>query len=73
SIPIIIAALAYSSASIGASEMDAIPTIAAAIVAFVVGLLALKLLFGLIQKFRLRVFSVYCWAVGALVLFLVSI
>lgn len=72
SIPIIIAALVYGSISIGDAQMDAIPTIAAAIVAFVVGLLALKLLFGLIRKFRLRVFSAYCWAVGALVLFLVS-
>lgn len=72
SIPIIIAALAYNAVSIGDAQIDLLPTVVAAIIAFVTGLLALKLLFGMIQKFRLRVFSVYCWAVGILVLCLLS-
>lgn len=70
SIPIIIAALAYNAASIGDAQVDLLPAIAGALIAFVTGLLALKLLFGMIQRFRLRVFSAYCWAVGALVLVL---
>ena len=68
SIPIIIAALAYNATSIGGAKMDWIATSAAAILAFVTGLLALKLLFGMIQKFKLRIFSIYCWAIGILVI-----
>lgn len=73
SIPIIILALGYNAMFLADAQIDLLPTALATTIAFVAGLLALKLLFGMIRKFKLRAFSVYCWAVGALVLFLVSI
>ncbi len=38
--------------------------------AFVVGLLSIHLLMGVIRKRRLAAFAIYCWAAGALFLFL---
>jgi len=73
SVPLIIAALAYGSVSLDNTQIEIVPTAIAAIVTFVVGLLALKLLFSMIQKFKLRLFSIYCWAVGIIVLCLVGV
>jgi len=38
-------------------------------IAAVVGLLALKILMGMVRKGRLYYFAPYCWAVGLAILF----
>ncbi|MDH4123673.1 MAG: undecaprenyl-diphosphate phosphatase [Thermoplasmata archaeon] len=71
SIPIIVAAIAYAVIDGGTQlviENSLVQIIAASIVALVTGLLALKWLFEIIKKSRLRIFSIYCWALGIIVL-----
>jgi len=53
--------------------MDWTGTIVAAVVAAVTGVLALKLLFKVIQKHRLRWFALYCWAAGLVAIALILI
>jgi len=71
SIPAIILALAYGFAFLGEHQTDWIGTIVAAIIAGVTGVLALKWLFKVIQKHRLRWFALYCWAAGLVAIALI--
>ena len=71
SIPAIILALAYGFAFLGEHQTDWIGTIVAAIVAAVTGVLALKWLFKVIQKHRLRWFAIYCWGAGLVAIALI--
>lgn len=73
SIPAILLALAYGIAFLGQYEVDWISLIVAAVVAAVTGVIALRWLFGQIQKFRLRWFAAYCWIVGSAALLLLVI
>lgn len=73
SIPAILLALAYGLAFLGQYEIDWTSTIVAAVVAAITGVIALRWLFGLIQKYKLRWFAGYCWALGLAVLALVVI
>jgi undecaprenyl-diphosphatase len=73
SIPAIILALAYGFAFLGEYQMDWTGTIVAAVVAAVTGVLALKWLFKVIQKHRLRWFAVYCWTAGLVAIALILI
>ena len=73
SIPAIILALAYGFAFLGEHQTDWTGTIVAAVVAAVTGVLALKLLFKVIQKRRLRWFALYCWAAGLVAIALILI
>ena len=66
----IVAAIVYSLAFAENYQIDWIPTLAAAVVAFITGLIALRWFFDMIKKFRLRIFSVYCWVIGAAALML---
>lgn len=68
SIPAVILALLYGAFFLEPYEADWGIVAAAAIVAAVSGVLALRWLFVQIQKFRLRWFAAYCWAIGATVL-----
>ena len=69
-IPAMIGAMAVQVRAEGLSQ-EAVPVLAAGfIVSAVVGLLALKILMGLVRKGRLYYFAPYCWAVGAFALFL---
>ena len=72
SIPAILLALAYGVAFLGQYEVDWISVIVGAAIAAVTGVIALKWLFGQIQKFRLRWFAAYCWMVGAGALLLLA-
>jgi undecaprenyl-diphosphatase len=71
SIPAIILALAYGFASLEEYQTDWTGTIVAAVVAAVTGILALKWLFKVIQKHRLRWFALYCWAAGLVAIALI--
>lgn len=64
SIPAIILAVAYGVAFLKEYQADWANMAIAAVVAGVSGVLALRWLFGLIQKHRLRWFAAYCWAIG---------
>jgi undecaprenyl-diphosphatase len=68
SIPAVILAFAYGAVFLEKDWTDWAYVAAAAAVAAVTGVIALRLLFVQIQKFRLRWFAAYCWAVGAAVL-----
>lgn len=72
SIPLILASVVYGIFFLEPVEMDWGITLSAAIVAAVSGFIALKWLFSVIKKRKLRLFAVYCWAVGimALIFFL---
>jgi len=70
SIPATLGAMAVQVASEGLGR-GALPAIALGfIVSAVVGLLALKILMGMVRKGRLYYFAPYCWAVGLLIIFL---
>lgn len=73
SILAIAAAAVYGLAFADDFQIDWLPTLAAAIVAFIAGLIVLRWLFEMIKKFKLRMFSVYCWAIGAISLILLTI
>lgn len=64
SIPLILAGVLYGLFVLESSAVDWGMTFAGALVAAVSGYLALTWLFDIIKKYRLRIFSVYCWAVG---------
>lgn len=70
SIPLILASIVYGIFFLEAFEIDWTMILAAAIVAFVSGLLALKLLFSMIKRFRLKIFAIYCWCLGIVVILL---
>lgn len=70
SIPLILAAILYGFFVLESSAVDWGITIVGAFVAAVSGYLALKWLFEIIKKHRLRLFSVYCWAVGSVAIVL---
>lgn len=65
SIPAVILAFIYGIVFLEQYEIDWGGAAVAAAVAAVTGVLALKWLFGQIQKYRLRWFAAYCWAIGA--------
>ena len=68
-IPATLGAMAVQLRSEGLSR-EALPTLAAGFfVSAVVGLLALKILMGMVRKGHLHYFAPYCWAVGLLILF----
>jgi len=68
-IPATLGAVAVQLRSEGLSR-EALPTLAAGFfVSAVVGLLALKILMGMVRKGHLYYFAPYCWAVGLLILF----
>ena len=70
SIPATLGAMAIQIASEGVGQ-GALPALAVGfMVSAVVGLLALKILMGMVRKGRLYYFAPYCWAVGLLILFL---
>lgn len=70
SIPATVGAMAIQISSEGVSQ-GALPALAAGfVVSAGVGLLALKILMGMVKKGRLYCFAPYCWAVGLLILFL---
>ncbi len=71
SIPAIILALAYGLVFLENSQIDWGATVVAAAIAAITGVLALKWLFSVIQKKKLRWFAVYCWALGLTVIVLV--
>ena len=68
-IPATLGAMAVQLGSEGLSR-EAAPALAAGfIVSAIVGLLALKILMGMVRKGHLYYFAPYCWAVGLLILF----
>jgi len=68
-IPATLGAVAVQLRSEGLSR-EALPTLATGFfVSAVVGLLALKILMGMVRKGHLYYFAPYCWAVGLLILF----
>jgi undecaprenyl-diphosphatase len=70
SIPATLGAMAVQLASEGMGQ-GALPALAVGfMVSAFVGLLALKILMGIVRKGRLYSFAPYCWAVGLLILFL---
>jgi len=73
SIPAIILAFAYGALFLGQYQVDATGFAVGAIVAAVTGVLALRWLFVQIQKFRLRWFAAYCWAIGMAALLLLLV
>jgi len=68
SIPLILASLVYGAVFIDATTVDWTATLSAALVAAVSGFIAIKWLFEIIKKRKLRVFSIYCWVLGGIVL-----
>jgi len=69
-IPLILASIVYGFFVLESSAIDWGITLVAAFVAAVSGFLALTWLFDIIKKHRLRLFSVYCWAVGSVAIIL---
>jgi undecaprenyl-diphosphatase len=69
SIPATLGAMVIQITSEGLGQ-GAVPALAAGFFASaVVGLLALKILMGMVRKGRLHYFAPYCWAVGLLIVF----
>ena len=73
SIPAIILAFSYGVLFLGQHPVDGGSIAIGAAIAAITGVLALKWLFGQIQRFRLRWFAAYCWVVGAATLLLLAI
>jgi len=65
SIPAVILAFVYGAVFLEQYQADWGSVAVAAAVAAVSGVLALRWLFVQIQKYRLRWFAAYCWAIGA--------
>ena len=72
SIPIILAGIIYGVFFLETIELDWPITLSAAFVAALTGYFALKWLFSIIQKYRLRIFAAYCWVVGVIALILLA-
>ena len=70
SIPAIIGALVLQLGSGGFNETGILPLICGLITSAIVGLIALKILMGIVTKGNLFYFAPYCWALGLLVLFI---
>ena len=70
SIPAIIGAMVFQMAVEGLERMDLLPLCCGFIMATVVGLIALKILMGVVRRGRLAYFAPYCWALALMIIFL---
>ena len=68
SIPAIIGALLLQLNADSLNEVSMLPLLIGFVTSIIVGLLALKILMGMVRKGNLYYFAPYCWAVGLFVL-----
>ena len=68
SIPAIIGAIILQLDGAGGENLDFLSTVSGLIAAALVGLLALKILMGMVKKGNLYYFAPYCWALGLFVI-----
>ena len=68
SIPAIIGALVLQMVSLNLSEVALMPLLTGFFSSALIGLLALKILMGIVRKGHLAYFAPYCWALGLLIL-----
>lgn len=73
SIPAIIGALGFQLDTERVNEVGMLPLLFGFISSILIGLLALKIVMGMVRKGNLYYFTPYCWAVGLFVLALVSL
>jgi undecaprenyl-diphosphatase len=68
SIPAIIGALLLQLDAEGVNEVGILPLFIGFVTSILVGLLALRILMGMVRKGNLYYFAPYCWAVGLFIL-----
>jgi undecaprenyl-diphosphatase len=70
SIPAIIGAVLLQLSAEGLDKVDLMPLTLGLIVSALVGLMALKILMGLVRKGNLFYFAPYCWGLGLFMVFM---
>ncbi len=68
SIPAIFGALVLQLSSNDLSRVDVLPLLFGFFVSTIIGLVALKILMGVVKKGRLYYFAPYCWTVGLIII-----